>query len=266
MDDRQKVFVWILLCWCSLVCNLLQAVLRTEVSRFTWNLVDSEIPMIPPKKQNHMEGSLFAAWGINTSFIFAPQGDLRFSRRAFGDAHRVPWVENDVVGELFLLLPWECRGFSKITGLFCAVWVGLVFFSSSGLWGKFQSYPPEIYMKRFIRFIKQASCLRCGFLSVPFCWVAVGVSFDGSFGENPRPDLASQARVVKLLRHRMAERMDVGRMFSYCVFFWNALKAKDQPTTPPQKKNKQKKCHSAFKKMDRPASRKMKELNFPVKK
>ena len=69
----------------------------------------------------------------------------------------------------------------------------------------------NIHLKsRFIRFIIQPCCLcRCGFLSVLFCWVAQEVSFEvGSWdrGENlsnfsmARPDLASQARVVKLLR------------------------------------------------------------------
>ena len=82
-------------------------------------LVDSEIPMIPPQKHKPKLKDLFSQTGKNdTSFmvisVFGSQGDLRFSRRAFGDAHRVPWVENNVVS----CSCRECRGFPKITAFF----------------------------------------------------------------------------------------------------------------------------------------------------
>lgn len=122
MDDRQKVFVWILLCWCSLVCNknAIEVLCDRSFEIHIVHLVDSEIPgWFPPKntptqifKDLNFRRLEKTTQPLHGDFRFwKPQGDLRFSRRAFGDAHRVPWVENNVV------LQGVDRGFPKITGL-----------------------------------------------------------------------------------------------------------------------------------------------------
>ena len=65
--------------------------------------------------------------------ILIPQGDLRFSRRAFGDAHRVPWVK--ICGEMVLFFQWQVWWVWCVCPFLAgheASWISIIFIWNQG--------------------------------------------------------------------------------------------------------------------------------------
>lgn len=138
MDDRQKVFVWILLCWCSLVCNknAIEVLCDRSFEIHIVHLVDSEIPgWFPPKNTNpNWRISTFADWGSTQASWWSP--------------FLHPKVISVFPGELLVMLieslgwktmwwvvrvaPGSVEDSLRVRPFLCGL-VGLVFFLSSGL-------------------------------------------------------------------------------------------------------------------------------------